>query len=271
MIASRPKNSRICGCEYPPANEQSLWGACEGGALSSVLVFTDQPVLAKGLSSVLSSVPDFDAVSVCYTFEQILQMPPGAHPDLLLLDVTPEITLASLADLQKRAPHSRIVLWVYTISPELAYQSIRVGVRGVLRKTLGTGVIVKSLQRIAMGEFWFEEALTASLESNAKVALTNRESQIVALLSQGLKNKEIAYALDISEGTAKVYLSKLFRKVGVKDRYELALYGMRNLAGDQAGLGNAAQLPRKHPGSADAGAASPVLMVRRAAVGHSAG
>lgn len=239
--------------------------------MSSVLVFTDQPVLAKGLSSVLSSVPDFDAVSVCHSYEQLLQMSPGAQPDVLLLDLTPDITLASLAELQKRAPKSRIVLWVYTMSPELAYQSIRVGVRGVLRKTLSTGVMVKSLQRIAMGEFWFEEALTASLGSNAKVALTNRENQIVALLSQGLKNKEIAYALEISEGTAKVYLSKLFRKVGVKDRYELALYGMRNLAGDQAGLGNGVQLPRKHPESADKGASSPVLMVRRAAGAREAG
>lgn len=252
-----------------PYRRATAAGAQEGRELSSVLVFTDQPVLAKGLSAVLSSIPDFDAVSVCYSYEQLAQLPPGSQPDLLLLDVTPEITLASLAELQRRAPDSKIVLWVYTISPELAYQSIRVGVRGVLRKTLGTGMIVKSLQRIAMGEFWFEEALTASLESNAKVALTNRESQIVALLSQGLKNKEIAYALDISEGTAKVYLSKLFRKVGVKDRYELALYGMRNLAGEQAGLGNAAQLPRKHPGSADASAASPVLMVRRAAAARS--
>jgi DNA-binding CsgD family transcriptional regulator len=61
------------------------------------------------------------------------------------------------------------------------------------------------------------------------VALTKRESQLVSLLSQGLKNKEIATTLTISEGTVKVYLSRLFQKVGVKDRFELALYGLRNL------------------------------------------
>jgi DNA-binding CsgD family transcriptional regulator len=61
------------------------------------------------------------------------------------------------------------------------------------------------------------------------VSLTKRESQLVSLLSQGLKNKEIASTLTISEGTVKVYLSRLFQKVGVKDRFELALYGLRNL------------------------------------------
>jgi DNA-binding CsgD family transcriptional regulator len=74
------------------------------------------------------------------------------------------------------------------------------------------------------------------------VALTKRESQLVALLSQGLKNKEIASTLQISEGTVKVYLSRLFQKVGVKDRFELALYGLRNLqnmAGDSSSDGSA--------------------------------
>jgi DNA-binding CsgD family transcriptional regulator len=74
------------------------------------------------------------------------------------------------------------------------------------------------------------------------VALTKRESQLVALLSQGLKNKEIASTLQISEGTVKVYLSRLFQKVGVKDRFELALYGLKNLqnmAGDAPGDGGA--------------------------------
>jgi hypothetical protein len=52
----------------------------------------------------------------------------------------------------------------------------------------------------------------------------------VTLLSQGMKNKEIATALNISEGTVKVYLSRLFQKLGVKDRFELALYGLKNLA-----------------------------------------
>ncbi len=76
---------------------------------------------------------------------------------------------------------------------------------------------------------WFEKALTDSIMSARRYSLTRREGQLVSLLSQGLKNKEIATALTISEGTVKVYLSRLFQKLGVKDRFELALYGLKNL------------------------------------------
>ena len=83
------------------------------------------------------------------------------------------------------------------------------------------------------GELWFEKALTDSFLCARRVALTQREGQLVSLLSQGLKNKEIATTLMISEGTVKVYLSRLFQKVGVKDRFELALFGLKNLTTGQ--------------------------------------
>jgi DNA-binding CsgD family transcriptional regulator len=67
------------------------------------------------------------------------------------------------------------------------------------------------------------------LEGHA-IQLSRRESQLVALVSSGLRNREIADTLGISEGTVKVYLSRLFLKVGAKDRFELALYGTRNLS-----------------------------------------
>ena len=103
------------------------------------------------------------------------------------------------------------------------------GVRGILRKTLPSELLIKCLQRVNEGEFWFEKALTDSFLSAKRIALTKREGQLVSLLSQGLKNKEIASMLLISEGTVKVYLSRLFQKVGVKDRFEFALYGLKNL------------------------------------------
>ena len=73
------------------------------------------------------------------------------------------------------------------------------------------------------------------------MALTQREGQLVSLLSQGLKNKEIATTLMISEGTVKVYLSRLFQKVGVKDRFELALFGLKNLTTGQLPVGEKGQ------------------------------
>jgi len=153
-----------------------------------------------------------------------------AHPpDLLLIDLTAGITFGVLSSLQAAASQTRIVLWVNSISTELALQATSLGVRGILRKTLPIETLLRCLNRVSEGELWFEKALTDSIMSARRYSLTRREGQLVSLLSQGLKNKEIATSLTISEGTVKVYLSRLFQKLGVKDRFELALYGLKNL------------------------------------------
>ena len=111
------------------------------------------------------------------------------------------------------------------------------GVRGILRKTLPAELQVKCLQKVQAGELWFEKALTDSFLCARRVALTRREGQLVSLLSQGMKNKEIATLLMVSDATVKVYLSRLFQKVGVKDRFELALFGLKNLTTGQYPVG----------------------------------
>jgi DNA-binding CsgD family transcriptional regulator len=97
------------------------------------------------------------------------------------------------------------------------------------------------------GELWFEKELVDSMMSaRPRHSLTRREGQLVVFLTQGLKNKEIATALGISEGTVKVYLSHLFQKLDVKDRFELAVYGLKNLAAG-AGAHEADGLVRNPP------------------------
>jgi DNA-binding NarL/FixJ family response regulator len=151
------------------------------------------------------------------------------QPDLLLVDLSAGITFGVLSGLHEVAAQAKIILWVHSISTELALQAMSLGVRGILRKTLPTETLLRCLTRVNEGELWFEKALTDSIMSARRYSLTRREGQLVSLLSQGLKNKEIATALNISEGTVKVYLSRLFQKLGVKDRFELALYGLKNL------------------------------------------
>jgi DNA-binding NarL/FixJ family response regulator len=133
------------------------------------------------------------------------------------------------------------------------------GVRGIVRKTLPAETLIECLRKVNQGELWFEKTLTDSMLSARKVSLTRREGQLVTLLSQGLKNKEIATVLCVSENTVKVYLSRLFQKVGVKDRFELALYGLRNVAAGQGRLDQPVQQSR---GLHDALNAPPVQGLR---------
>jgi len=192
--------------------------------MTRILLYSDEPILAKGLESVLRQVEGFELLPTCNTVSGVIDQVAHGAPDLVLMDLTPEITFA--------------VLWVNSISTELAFQAMGLGVRGILRKTLPTDLQVKCLQKVQAGELWFEKALTDSFLCARRVALTQREGQLVSLLSQGLKNKEIATTLMISEGTVKVYLSRLFQKVGVKDRFELALFGLKNLTTGQLPAGD---------------------------------
>jgi DNA-binding NarL/FixJ family response regulator len=197
--------------------------------MANVLLCSDEPILAEGLARILSGCETLDLVSYCPGMEGLRAQMAALQPDLLLVDLTAGITFGVLSGLHEAAAHAKIVLWVHSISTELALQAMSLGVRGILRKTLPTETLLRCLMRVNDGELWFEKALTDSIMSARRYSLTRREGQLVSLLSQGLKNKEIATALNISEGTVKVYLSRLFQKLGVKDRFELALYGLKNL------------------------------------------
>jgi len=209
--------------------------------MTRVLLYSDEPILAKGLESVLRQIEGFELLPTSNTLSSLMEQISQGTPDLVLMDLTAEITFAVLSDMKHAMNRSRIVLWVNNISTELAFQAMGLGVRGILRKTLPTELQVKCLQKVQSGELWFEKALTDSFLCARRVALTQREGQLVSLLSQGLKNKEIATTLMISEGTVKVYLSRLFQKVGVKDRFELALFGLKNLTTGQLPVGEKGQ------------------------------
>jgi DNA-binding NarL/FixJ family response regulator len=209
--------------------------------MTRVLLYSDEPVLAKGLESVLREIEGFELLPTSDTLATLMDQITQGAPDLVLMDLTAEITFAVLTDMKPVMNRSRILLWVNTISTELAFQAMGLGVRGILRKTLPTELQVKCLQRVQSGELWFEKGLTDSFLCARRVALTPREGQLVSLLSQGLKNKEIATSLTITEGTVKVYLSRLFQKVGVKDRFELALFGLKNLTTGQLPVGEKSQ------------------------------
>ena len=203
-------------------------------------MYSDQPILAKGLEAVLTATGRFQLENFFAGLPELLTRLETESPDILLLDLTPEVTFGALSDIKRVVQECKLVLWVNAISTELAFQAMGLGVRGSLRKTLPADLQVKCLQKVQEGELWFEKALTDSFLSAKRVVLSQREGQLITLLSHGLKNKEIASTLLISEGTVKVYLSRLFQKVGVKDRFELALFGLKNLT---AGQGQISEKP----------------------------
>jgi len=142
--------------------------------MTRILLYSDEPILAKGLESVLCQVETFELLPSCNTVTGLIEQMSQGVPDLVLMDLTPEITFAVLSEMQHAMQSTKIVLWVNSISTELAFQAMGLGVRGILRKTLATDLQVKCLQKVQAGELWFEKALTDSFLCARRVALTQR-------------------------------------------------------------------------------------------------
>jgi DNA-binding NarL/FixJ family response regulator len=123
-------------------------GPLSAQPMPRVALFTDEPALAKGFVSTLSSVPEFDTITVYETVAELVEAVPRQKPDVLLLDLKPELNFGILKSLRD-VP---IVLWVRDVSPELAREAMELGIRGILRKTVPVDVLIRCLRKISAGE-----------------------------------------------------------------------------------------------------------------------
>ena len=154
--------------------------------------------------------------------------------DLVLIDVETIHTLECLADLKPLSRDFTLILWVGWISPEFIREAIDSGVRGILRKDASVDLYRQCLEQVAAGQVWLDREMSQRMLGSRTVKLSPRERQLVGLLTEGLRNKEIAMRMNITEGTAKVYLSRLFEKTGASDRFELAMFVLNNLEPDSS-------------------------------------
>jgi len=205
-----------------------------------VSVWTDEPILAAGLRSLLEENGGFDLSVMNCAPEQLGSTIQEQDAEILLLDINERIPLTLVGDLQRQFPLCKILMWMRNASVQVARQVIDLGVRGIVRKGLPPELLVRCLQSVAQGENWYERGLLQSLLEARTVRLSRREIQLLNLVVQGLSNKEISGVLQLSEGTVKYYFSRLFRKIGVNDRFELAFYGLKHIMG---GMANGGVLP----------------------------
>jgi DNA-binding NarL/FixJ family response regulator len=202
--------------------------------MTSVALYSEQPILAAGIEAVVAGLEDCTLSGVFTTLGSLIEHVRTRRPSVVLLDVTAAVRFSMLSELKLIAGDVPVVLWVDAASTVLVSEALAIGVRGILRKSLPIELQIKCLRIVAAGDLWVEQLLREQLLTAGRVPLTRRERQLVGLLVQGLKNKEIAHAMTLSEGTVKVYLTRLFQKVGVNDRLELALLALKNRLADAA-------------------------------------
>ncbi len=213
-----------------------------------VFIADAHPIVLQGLRSVLLEHSALQLVGEANDGPDTLERVVELEPDVVLLD--PKLPnsdgLHVLRGIQTRAPKSKVILFAAAEHKDEFVEAMKLGCSGILLKEAPTNLIEKSIQRVYAGEIWLDSTTTAAVirqfaspsdfqtpHSNGKPSreraqLSQREREIIILIAQGYKNKEIAEKMFITEQTVKNHLHNVFDKLGVSDRLELALYAIHN-------------------------------------------
>ncbi len=210
-----------------------------------VLIVDDHPIVRQGLRKLLELEGDIDVAGEAENGRQALELSEDLRPDVILLDLKmPGMDgLTALQTLQHTTNRTRIIVLTASDDKNEWVQAMKLGCAGIVVKQTQPDLIVKSIRKVHAGEIWLDSHTTAAVMrqfaapgdalngSNGKGGrerspLSTREREIVGLVAQGYKNKEMAEKMFISEQTVKNHLHNIFDKLGVSDRLELALYAI---------------------------------------------
>lgn len=190
---------------------------------------------------------EFEIIGTCTTHAELVERAKQEKPPLILYCLPPNGGLNGVEELQSAAPGSALVLVVRDLAAELGHQALEMGVRGVVSTSARPETLCECVRLSSTGHTWVDGALSAELLGAHSISLSPRQGELLELLLRGLKNKEIAAEMGLSVATVKAYLATLFEKVGAKDRFELALFGLKHLSPSERGDDHSTQMhPQLH-------------------------
>ncbi|HSP68202.1 MAG TPA: response regulator transcription factor [Bryobacteraceae bacterium] len=202
----------------------------------SIAICDTQPVTAEGIRNLLRGIPDLKFLVASESLPQAAEAVRNQSPDVMILDkgFGIQAILDWLTDIHAKdgTPlRTGIVVWGVSVTEAEALRFLQAGARGILRKSAGVESIIACLRTVAAGRSWMEDCVfrdSSRSDRYPRSELTSREQQVLELVEQGFKNKEIAHELGIQPGTVKIHLKHIFEKTGVRGRYGLALSGFRD-------------------------------------------
>lgn len=196
----------------------------------TVSVCDTQPVTVEGVRALLVSCVDLRFVEGADSLARAIEIARASSADVIMVDKAfgVQAILEWLAE--NPLPGTAVVVWGVSVTEAEALRFLQAGARGILRKTAGIPSVIACLRSVAAGRSWMEDCVFrdgSRADRYPRSELTAREQQVLELVEQGCKNKEIAQELGIRPGTVKIHLKHIFEKTGVRGRYGLALNGWR--------------------------------------------
>lgn len=198
-----------------------------------VIIADDHLVVREGLVVMLEATDEFEVVGQAYDGEGALRMSEELRPDVVLLDVQmPGLDgIEATRQLKKRVPTAQVVVLSSFDQDEYIYQSIQAGAKGYVLKDSGLDDLLDVVRAAARGESLLPPQIATKLvrrvSAPQKRGLTKREYDVLCLMGKGLRNKEIADQLDITERTVKNHVTQIINKMSVKNRTEAVTQALK--------------------------------------------
>ena len=212
----------------------------ENATPATILLIDDHPLLRRGVSQLLELEDDLTLAGETGEPEEGLRLAAELDPDMILLDLNmPGLNgIETLKRLREQGFAGRVVMFTVSDHEEDVVAALRSGADGYLLKDMDPDEMVRQLRQVALGRMVISESLTTLLAEALRSqrsrpaapnisSLTQREREILRELAAGLSNKLIARKLDITDGTVKVHVKHLLKKLNLRSRVEAAVWAVQ--------------------------------------------
>ena len=195
-----------------------------------ILVAEDHLIARLGVVGIISLQPDMTVVAEAADGSRAVELYRVHNPDIALLDMRmPKLSgLEAAIKIRAKRPDARLIALTSFGSDEDIRRAFDAGVKGFLTKSVLREELLTAIRSVHAGQQYIPEHIAARLADHQKrPKLSRREVEILELLARGMANKEIAFQLKIAEGTTKNYIKQACEKLGVQDRLQAAVVGLK--------------------------------------------
>jgi DNA-binding NarL/FixJ family response regulator len=211
----------------------------------NILLVDDHEVVRLGIKALLGRFPQFHVVAEASTAPEAVEQALQHHPDVVIMDIRlpGKSGIVATQEITQKLPGTKVIMLTSFAEDNLLFDAIMAGASGYVLKQIGSGELVRALETVARGEKLLDPAITQKVfdrvRQSAREAqgenfarLTDRELQVLALVSEGKTNKEIAEKVFLSEKTVRNYVSSILDKLNLSTRAEAAAFAVKHNIGE---------------------------------------